>query len=122
MITLQITHWVAAVLALALAGRVLFREKVSISTLAFVVGLGLLAADSILGACSLATASLEDSLRWYRWRFLVLAFTPGVWLAFSVTYARGNYTAFWRRWLPAILFLLLAVPALAVFSRPHIQP
>ena len=40
----------------------------------------MLALDSILGAASAAEFYLGDSLQWYRWRFFVLAFTPGAWL------------------------------------------
>ena len=117
MITSQITLWIAACVALALAVRVIFCEKASISTLAFVTGLVLLALDSIFGALSATASDLGATLRWYQWRFIVLAFTPSAWLAFSVTYARGNYTAFWRRWLPAILLLAIALPAAAKLRR-----
>ncbi len=117
MITSQITLWIAACVALALAVRVLFCEKASISTLAFVTGLVLLAFDSIFGALSATALELDASRRWYQWRFIVLAFTPGAWLAFSVTYARGNYTAFWRRWLPAVLLLAIALPAAVILFR-----
>ncbi len=120
MIISQITLWIAACVALALAVRVLFCEKASISTIAFVAGLILLSLDSILGAFSAAESEVSDSLRWYFWRFVVLAFTPGVWLAFSVTYARGNYTAFWRRWMPAILVLSIALPVVAIFLREQL--
>lgn len=110
--TSPITLWIAAGLALALAARVCFSEKRSVETLAFVLGLMALALDSAFGACSLATADIFTAQRWYRWRFLALAFVPGTWLAFSVIYARGNYDAFLRRWQWTILALLAGVPAM----------
>jgi putative PEP-CTERM system histidine kinase len=119
-ITSQVTLWLAAGLALALAARVCFREKAGISTLAFVAGLLLLALDSVFGALSLAALTRPDNelaRQWYRWRFVALAFTPGVWLAFSVTFARGNSTSFLRRWMPAIVALLVLVPALALWRQ-----
>jgi putative PEP-CTERM system histidine kinase len=119
-ITSQITLWIAACVALALAVRVLFCEKASISTLAFVTGLVLLALDSIFGALSATALDSDATQRWYQWRFIVLAFTPSAWLAFSVTYARGNYTAFWRRWLPAVVLLAIALPAVAILFRENL--
>src|SRR5688500_11816231 len=103
-----------------MALRVFLREKVSLSTLAFVLGLSLLALDCVFAAFSAASSNLDPALKYYRWRFLPLAFTPGIWLAFSVTYARGNYAAFWRRWLPVIVFLCVAVPAVAIFFQDEL--
>jgi len=115
-----ITLLTAATLALALAARVLYGEKTSISTLAFATGLVLLALDAIFGTLTLAAKNYEQAIRWYQWRFVPLAFAPGVWLAFAVTYARGNYQQFWKRWLPAIAALLVIAPVAAIFFRDHL--
>jgi hypothetical protein len=114
----QITLWMAAGLAILLAARTCFRERASVSSWAFIAGLILLGVDAAFGALSLSASDSAAALRWYRWRMVALAFTPGVWLAFSVTYARGNYPAFLRRWMPAVIALLVIVPAIAlVFHR-----
>jgi putative PEP-CTERM system histidine kinase len=117
---LQIILWSGACLAIALAVRIFLKEKVSIATLAFVLGLVLLAVDSAFTALSFAATDPEQALRWYRWRFIPLAFTPGIWLAFSVTYARGNFESFWRRWLPIIAVLCMAVPAVALLFQDEL--
>lgn len=118
--TSQITLWIAAGLAFALAARVCFREKLTASTLAFAAGLVLLALDSIFGALSLRATVSEEALGWYRWRFIAISFTPGIWLAFSVTYARGNSESFLRNWLPAIVALLVLVPGFALLFREEL--
>ena len=81
------------------------------------LGLLLLAVDSVLTALSFAATDSERALQWYRWRFVPLAFTPGIWLAFSVTYARGNYATFWRRWSLVIGLFCLGVPAVALLFQ-----
>jgi putative PEP-CTERM system histidine kinase len=35
---------------------------------------------------------------WQNWRLIAMSFLPGVWLIFSLTYARGNYSEFLKRW------------------------
>ncbi len=115
--TSQISLWIAAALACSLAAWTCVREKASVATIAFVSGLALLALDAAFGALSLAAADPAQSIQWYRWRMLALAFTPGIWLAFSVTYARGNASMFLRRWLPAIAGLLIVVPVIALLFR-----
>ena len=112
--TSPLTLWIAAALALGLAARVLLAEKRSVETLAFVLGLVALAADSILGGFALAAPDGTTARDWYRWRFLALAFVPGTWLAFSVIYARGNYETFLKRWQWVILALLVALPVVAL--------
>jgi putative PEP-CTERM system histidine kinase len=52
---------------------------------------------------------------WQNWRMVANAFLPGVWLFFSLTYARGNYQESLRRWwLPLTAAFLLPL-ALVVF-------
>lgn len=113
-LALQLTLWTGACLAIALAARVFLRERMSVSTLAFVLGLLLLAVEGALVSISFRTTDPDRAIQWYRWRFAPLALVPGIWLAFSVTYARGNYAAFWRRWLPIIACFCLLVPAVAI--------
>src|ERR1043166_2037129 len=106
----------AAGLAVALAARVMYGEKRCLSAVAFAIRLLLLAADAVLGALSVSASNYEQALKWYRWRFVPLSFTPATWLVFAVTYARGNYQQFWKRWLPVIALLLLIAPAtLAIY-------
>ncbi len=110
----------AAGLAVALALRVVYGEKTSIPTLAFAIGLGLLALEAVLGALGLAANSHQQALKWYSWRFLPLSFVPAVWLLFAVTYARGNYRQFWKRWMPVITALAIAAPFAALAFHEHL--
>ena len=112
--------WIAASLALALAIFVCVREKLSLAIVSFVAGLGLLALDSILGALSLGAPDAASAMAWYRWRFAALAFTPGVWLAFSVTYARGHHESYLRRWKWVILTMLIVPPAATLFFQDEL--
>ena len=105
--------WVSASLAFFVAVVVLVREKASIPTFAFAAGLFLFGADSVLAALISSTTPFDRAL--HQWRFLPLAFSPGVWLTFAVSYAHGNYKALLKRWAPGILALLLTPAAAFVF-------
>jgi putative PEP-CTERM system histidine kinase len=98
------------------------RERRSVAKWLFVAGMGLLAAESVLiGLAAMALANGEDILRWYefgyweQWRLLVLSLVPGVWLCFSLSFARGDYHDVLKRWRLTVAGAFLAPPAVAVF-------
>jgi putative PEP-CTERM system histidine kinase len=103
------------VLAFFVALGVLLRERISTPTLAFAAGLFLFGADSVLGALSVSSSTFDQSSQLHRWRFLPLAFSPGVWLTFAVSYAHGNYNVVLKRWVPGILALLITPAAALLF-------
>ncbi len=90
---------------------VAWREKLSLSTLAFSAGMLLLGIE--LGAAAAALkwplSEMASRLQW-----LALAVSPSVWLVFAVTYSRGDCQAHVRKWFPIIATLAVTAMAVAI--------
>jgi putative PEP-CTERM system histidine kinase len=83
----------------------------------FGAGMTLLAVDTALLMASLATAGLDSILAWERWRVVGASALPAVWLAFSLSYARGNQRESLRQWRLA-LGVAGTLPMLALAALP----
>src|SRR5579872_202719 len=94
----------SAGLACTLAMIVAWQERRSIAHWTFVVGMLVLAAESVFSGLAEGAALPERMAYWQNARFVAMAFLPGIWLFFSLSYARGNYREFLTRWR----FLLVA--------------
>jgi putative PEP-CTERM system histidine kinase len=81
---------------LAAAG--LLRKRRSVADWAFSFGMAVLAAESICSGFLAGATSADEMIRWQQWRMLALSFLPGVWLLFSLSYARGNPQSFFTQW------------------------
>lgn len=82
-----------ALTALARAGRALERW-------AFAVGMLALAAESLLAGLGGGADSTAGMIRWQQSRLLASSFLPGIWLFFSLHYARGaRRRPSFSRWL-----------------------
>lgn len=103
----------SAALCAALAAGAAFRARNSPARWAFVVGMALLSTERILGGLQSNSTNPAELLRWLIWQLTVSACLPGVWLFFSLSYARGNAGHFLRSWW-WILALVLTVPLLLV--------
>jgi putative PEP-CTERM system histidine kinase len=111
---LQIATAIAAVLATPIAVRVSWRENFSIPSLAFAVGMGLSVAESILGCASLSSLGEARRVALEQWRLIVVTFIPSAWLLFALTYSRGNYHVFLRRWRVVLAAFLIVPCAIAI--------
>ena len=114
----------ATVFALTIVFRVLWRENFSIPSIAFGVGMLLLVAEAILGTLGFSTSSIPNALAFMRWRLLVVALLPGAWLLFALTYSRGNYYIFLRKWKGALIafFVLPPLTAIVWYSQLIVVP
>jgi putative PEP-CTERM system histidine kinase len=83
-----------SVLALIVA----WNERRSVAHWAFVAGMVALAAEGICFALTADAGSPEEMVFWQNWRLVAMSFLPGIWLFFSLSYARGNYSEFLKRW------------------------
>lgn len=103
----------------ALAFGVMLRDRRSGVHWAFFAGMLVCLAENILGWLATGAVAPLDKLVWEKWRFLALSPLIGVWLTFSLMYARGNAGEFIRRWtLPlAAAFVLPVVLVLAFRER-----
>jgi putative PEP-CTERM system histidine kinase len=88
----------AALFSSALAVVVLFRKRRSFAGWCFFAGMMTLAIESVLGGISLQASHPERVAYWQSLALLARSFVPGIWLAFSVTYSRGNYREFLATW------------------------
>ncbi|MGA2174532.1 MAG: XrtA/PEP-CTERM system histidine kinase PrsK [Verrucomicrobiota bacterium] len=108
--------YASAVCAGAVMLIAVFRGWRSIAVWFFAAGMGLLVAESVLLGLA-SDALVERNARfWHMWRLVAMSFLPGVWLLFSLSYARGNYREFFRQWRWAVLgAFVLPVALIGVF-------
>ncbi len=91
-------------------------------TLFFALGMLNLAVESTLSALSLSTDSSLTALRMQHLRIVAGSFLPGIWLVFSLTFARSNYRKFLQRWKwPVICVLTLPVILPTLFGSHFFQ-
>ncbi|MBA2431044.1 MAG: GAF domain-containing protein, partial [Chthoniobacterales bacterium] len=109
-------------LCLLLALAVLFLRRNSIFGWCFAFGMLVFAAESVCGAMTVRAASPEALRFWQTLTLFAKSFVPGVWLAFSLTYSRGNYREFLTRARGLLVAaLLLPLPALLLFQTGALQ-
>ena len=96
----------------ALALAVLFRKRRSFAGWCFFAGMSTLAVDSALGGKTLQVSHPEEVAHWQSLALVAKAFWPGFWLAFSLSYSRGNYLKFlatWKYFLAAAFLLPVGI-------------
>jgi putative PEP-CTERM system histidine kinase len=82
----------------ALAIGVLLRARRTAARWPFAVGMFVLAAEEVFCGLSTEAATPEEMISWQLWRFLALALVPGIWLVFSLSYARGSARESLGKW------------------------
>jgi putative PEP-CTERM system histidine kinase len=90
-----------------LAVAAVVRKHRSVASGAFAAGMLALGAESVFSGFSLAAVTANDALAWQRWAFISEALVPGFWLAFSLSYSRGNHREFLHRWRFALAMAFL---------------
>ena len=88
----------AAFFSGALAVAVLFRKRRSFAAWCFFAGMATLAVESALGGISLQASHPENVAYWQSLALVTKSLLPGIWLAFSLSYSRGNYREFLATW------------------------
>ncbi len=66
-----------------------------------------LATEEVFFALTVDAITPEEMVYWQNWRLAAMSFLPGIWLIFSLTYARGNYSEFLKRWRWALIAAFL---------------
>jgi putative PEP-CTERM system histidine kinase len=113
----------AALIAFGTAVVAFFRDSGAPARRTFCIGLVLLAAKSSLSGFAHDSASLSGAAFWRSWWLIPQAITPAVWLLFVLKFSRGNFEHFFRRWLPAIILLIVVpVGAITLFAESVITP
>ena len=97
-----------------LALMVAWNKRRSVAHWAFVAGMVALALEDVCFALTADAASPEEMVYWQNWRLVAMSFLPGIWLFFSLTYARGNYSEFLKRWRLVLVAAFLLPIGLAI--------
>src|SRR4051794_34625308 len=105
---------------MACAVWLLFREKRIIPLVTFSAGLIIFSLELIVGWLAMDTASPDDVVKLYSLRQIILSLAPSVWLAFAVTWSRGDYAMFLKRWFPAIVGLAVVGPGVALVLHSNL--
>lgn len=90
-------------ISISLAVFVLLRDRHSLGHRIFALGMLALGIEAIFSGLSLQAILAEEVIRWQRWRLLIAASLPGIWLFFSLIFGRANYREFMVRWRWALL-------------------
>ncbi|PYL88733.1 MAG: hypothetical protein DMF14_15800 [Verrucomicrobia bacterium] len=114
--------FIAAVLSAALAVAAVLRNRRGGAAWWFALGMFGLALDSVLTGVCLSVIGLEKLAFWQEWALILKAFLAVIWLAFAVTYSRGDAGESFRRWRILIaIACLLPVAAFVGFRGDLIQ-
>jgi len=87
---------------------VVFRRR-SIENAMFALCMAILAIETVCASISFGAPTPDRALRWQHYRLACAAMVPGLWLAFSLCYSRGNYREFLSQW---------RLPIAAAFAVP----
>jgi putative PEP-CTERM system histidine kinase len=102
----------AALFSGALSVAALFRKRRSFASWCFFAGMGTLAVERALWGMSLAATEPEKVAYWQSLVLVTKSFLPGLWMAFSLSYSRGNYREFlsiWRFFLAAAFLFPIGI-------------
>ena len=104
----SVLAFVAAGTVVLLALVFVWRERLRPGTIAFALGMAALAAREVAGTLAVNAVFKAQAEDWLRLRFAAEALVPGLFIWFSLNFARTNYREFRRRWSPAILLFFVA--------------
>ena len=117
------TSWLAFAAAFfsgAMAVATLFRQPASLARWCFFAGMATLALESAFAGISLQTPVPERVAHWQSLALTAMSFLPGFWLAFSLTYSRGNYREFLAKWRIVLAAAFLLPIGVALGFRQHL--
>jgi putative PEP-CTERM system histidine kinase len=107
----------AVYFSLIMAVAVLFRDRQSHYHRIFAAGMFLFAAEEVFRGFGSRAVLPADVIYWQELGLFVSAILPGVWLAFSFSYARGSGSSFSSSWKWGLLALCVLPAALTVIFR-----
>jgi len=107
-----ITAYCAATLSTVLALAVVLRRR-SVPAWFFAAGMIVLAGESVQGGLSLVEENPWKLLEQHKAALLFKSLVPFIWLAFSLTYLRGEYLRNLREWRIALIAALVIPTGLA---------
>ncbi|MGA2955571.1 MAG: XrtA/PEP-CTERM system histidine kinase PrsK, partial [Thermodesulfobacteriota bacterium] len=94
----SILAYIAALASLVTATVVIYRDPQSFVHRIFTAGMCVLAFEAVLTGLECGSTSIPEVMFWQRLKFVPLSLLPGIWLPFSLSFARANYFEFLNRW------------------------
>ena len=110
--------FLAAISAAGMAGFILYRDPRSFVHRIFAGGMLVMAAEAGLIGLGFYENSYIEITPWQRYALIPYGLSPGIWLLFSLSFARGNYREFLRRWKWVIIGAF-ALPLLPIILFPE---
>jgi putative PEP-CTERM system histidine kinase len=108
-----ILAYLAALIAAASAFVAILRGRHCRSHWLLFGGLFTSSLESLFSGFAVDAAQPEEMLYWLNWKLLAISLLPALWLAFSLTYARGNARESLRKHRLILIGAILFPPALA---------
>lgn len=105
--------YASAVLAASISTAVIFHERRSMPHWFLFGGIVMCALESLFSGLAIDAALPKETVSWQNWKLTAMSLLPGFWLAFSLTYSRGNWGEFLRKWRFVLLGAFLLPLALA---------
>ncbi len=112
---LSLPAFAAALFCGVLAVAVGVRRRQSVASWLFGAGMLILALECLFDGLALSSDSATAARHWQAVVFGLHSLLPAAWLAFSITYSRGNYREFLHRWRLALLGALLVPTGIAAW-------
>ena len=106
----------SAIFCGALALIVVWNVRRSVAPWAFVAGMAAMASQEVCLALTADATTTDQMVYWQNWNLAAESLLPGIWLLFSLTYARGNSSEFLKRWRWALVAAFLLPVGLVILS------
>lgn len=113
MLTCEFLCFCATAAMAALGLFVWIREPRSLPRNIFCAAVVLLGLEYALCAVSIQAMEPEAALQWQTLRMAAIGLSTGLWVLFSLTYARGNAREYLRQWKWALALLFVVPPSVA---------
>jgi putative PEP-CTERM system histidine kinase len=102
---------------MALALLTIARKPRTVAQWALATGLVIMAAQSVFTGLAFAASDISGILYYETCAVLAMSAIPGPWILFSLTYSRGNWRTFTRKWGVAILGAFVVPIGIALSFR-----
>jgi putative PEP-CTERM system histidine kinase len=115
--------FISALASGVMAFMVVWHDRRSVAHRSFVAGMAVLSLESIFNGLSLDTTSTDEIIYWQEWALAAMSFLPGIWIFFSLSYGRGNYREFLKKWREVlVLAFVIPVGLVVLFHENLIAP
>ncbi|MGO9138332.1 MAG: XrtA/PEP-CTERM system histidine kinase PrsK [Syntrophales bacterium] len=107
--------YTVAVVTATIAVMALYRDPRSFVHRVFAAGIGLLALEAGISGFGYQAESIDKFLFWYMMQLVIASFLPALWLLFSVSFARANYSEQISKWKWIILVAFILPVSMVTF-------